>query len=1192
MTVELSLRPHPSLIIPPLPLVRKNLAPHAALRPNLVNLSSLSDPKRMVVEHGVLRGSLRHTPSKSRRVKAPAHAGFSSGESGLAMAEVLTPTQALDLFEYKWRDDLSAVNLVGEYEVDPELATSVLQAVGFLARKPKRVATLRQYPACVAVSMATFASTHYRGGALWSAVFERIEVEDDPETRAAMGSAFLTALRKLGLPTIEDGVAYLGPISFHAVIPDYCLRDVLVLLLQQQEQNPALDGQSFIAWASGRPRRLSNLDKPATRFLLKGGEFAVDLMDRLLDVLEGLRSGVTDVQELVDLSGAPRRLAKKAAELTQEGALELLRPARSGVRPTRVAALEGPHLRLDLDRASVVLRLPQLAGLNDDHARWEVLLDGALTPTHTGNHTSGSDGRTFEEAVLARPVRAVSAVLGGMQTFDLELVPSDEPLIAFDRSGHFITGTTPLPGEDVWLLYPESKGRPSCDGAELRPTIRLMGPIGWSGWVLDRAPLGRVRQVEFSNQVRPIHHRGRPSVVAPETLPGLVTRSGLHVSPSRPTVALPRLGTATSWHVEARAVSTGEVMTSDEWTCEAIATGEEPFAYADPFDGVTDPVLGEFDILVRGPLGTRVTMRVAVAEGLTQRTSVNCRSFVANGLTPVSVDWGSTTRLVVEPPRAEFGTKDLTALIRVQSADGSLALIAEPNHLEICRVVSGEATEWSAAALRLPSDTREDLGMLEVRMSTGQVLPPLTLIGDSGLQQILPPTGGAGSRQRYDLSRIADSLRSEKLARLQWSVGDEVTVLVTFPPDRLCSGAALDGVTLSLEDFAGVPDVEAGVYQAMAPWRDVVQVKVDVHGKAQLPEELAEAGPLAILARVEDPWAPAPWPSWPPRAALVEREGWPGSSDGAEAQAIRYLAGQARIPSDPRAFPFLWTAWERSNDLSRFSTPRTLARDITQQFSLDQKGAIESLLDTRLESSTALIMAMGAGLLAARPQLDLSSLTGLWRRFPALAATASTATVELPWDEITSVSGDVVEDLASGSDTWIPALGRFVHAPILNARSQQELEDMWREAQVIPAGLLDSDTRTAAAMALFRVRSKANLGDLCHAGPALAEAAGKLLNEAGLTHSAAWLSARGTKDRAWSWEILPQVSASLAAIARLAARGDIRAARVSEQFTTQWQNLARLVPETVEIDVVIAEMLARADTDTFRPLAGALEENE
>ncbi len=48
-----------------------------------------------------------------------------------------------------------------------------------------------------------------------------------------------------------------------------------------------LDAEGFLAWATapGREARLSELDEPARRFLLNGGDYAHDIVDRTLDLL-------------------------------------------------------------------------------------------------------------------------------------------------------------------------------------------------------------------------------------------------------------------------------------------------------------------------------------------------------------------------------------------------------------------------------------------------------------------------------------------------------------------------------------------------------------------------------------------------------------------------------------------------------------------------------------------------------------------------------------------------------------------------------------------------------------------------------------------------------------------------------------------------------------------------------------------
>jgi len=57
----------------------------------------------------------------------------------------------------------------------------------------------------------------------------------------------------------------------------------------------------------------------------------------------------------------------------------------------------------------------------------------------------------------------------------------------------------------------------------------------------------------------------------------------------------------------------------------------------------------------------------------------------------------------------------------------------------------------------------------------------------------------------------------------------------------------------------------------------------------------------------------------------------------------------------------------------------------------------------------------------------------------------------------------------------------------------------------------------------------------------------------------------------------------------MAARGDQRAAHLSTRFVGEWQTLARIAPDIVEIDIVLAEMLTRAKTDPYQPDAEPVE---
>ncbi|WP_270887106.1 hypothetical protein [Pedococcus sp. 5OH_020] len=1098
------------------------------------------------------------------------------------MAEVLTPRQALSRFEPEWRDQLGSVNLVGEFEVPAKEATLLLQAVGMTARKPDGPAALRRFPACVATSLATFAGAHYAGGGLWESLFSHIGIQDSPHLRSVMGSAFRDALEALDLPTVDDGLVNLGPITFHAVIPDYCLRDVLVLLAERQRLNPLLDGHSFLAWAEGHPSRLASLDKPAARFLTHGGEFAADLVDRLLDLLASLSAGEREVDQLVAASGAPARMVAAATALVDAGLLDVSRARRAVSSRGRSGQLDAPQLLLDFEHTSLLFRLPQWDGFSDEPVRWKVMLDGALTELHDGRHDTGAGRAAFEAAVVARPVRTLTAVLGEAFAFDLTVVNAEFPVLAFDRLGRFMPGGNPLPDEDVWLLYPEGEGQPNTDGGAIDRLIQLMGPVGWVGWTLALVSLKTARTLGWSDQTRPVHHRGRPQMEMAEPTLGMHTRTGQPLFTDRPSVRLPRLSTATDWRIEVRDVVTGDVLADDLWSNDARSAEGGVEGYADPFDGWDAPVVGEFDLLVRGPLGTRASWRVALAEGLLQRSSVYCRTFVADGLTPVTVDWGSSTGLAIEPARHDFRADERSRPLHVSGPRGALDLACTPNHLEVCRVSGGEASAWSAAALSLPSDGSDDLGFLEVRMAADQSLPPLSLVTASGLTQTVPSTGGAGARQRFDLARLADTLAAEKSATLQWQIGDEAaTILARFRPNRLAAGASLQDSELVLDDFAGLPDVAAAVYQILAPWRAPVVCPVSADGRATLTDDLLSAGPLAVYVRSDDPWAPAPWPRWPEKPYRLASSGSPAPLTADEGLAIHYLAGLTRAPQDARSFPYLWVAWERGNAIVDSGAAPLLRTEIPAVLSHWPTDAVSALMKTDIPRESALLMAMSAGLLWAHPEMPADVQRTAWNRYPALASTSSGRTQDLPWDEIVGVCGPMAEMISAGEAGWVPSAGRFEHASFLNAMSSHQFEALWSAAGIVPRGWLDVDSRAAASRTLFQHRRRPDIDALARTGSAFVKHVDGLLKDSGNEGLRQWLAHRGSPTPSWSWETLPQVSAAFAALARTAARDGGPARETCERLVANWQTLARLAPDMVTIDVLLAEMLIRAQTDPY-----------
>jgi hypothetical protein len=189
----------------------------------------------------------------------------------------------LQMRERAWRPRLRGVSLVAEAEIREEHRTQAASALGVLYGRRRYPDAdgydfLLRWPACLVAAMTGVAVTKYAQGTYWPALWEAAEYKGSPADQRVWGQAFGTALAQLGLPSFPDTkqLRYIGPILMHAGIPAYCLGDFFRLLAERRRHDPCLDADAFLAWAAapGRSLRLSQLDVPARRFLLNGGEYA------------------------------------------------------------------------------------------------------------------------------------------------------------------------------------------------------------------------------------------------------------------------------------------------------------------------------------------------------------------------------------------------------------------------------------------------------------------------------------------------------------------------------------------------------------------------------------------------------------------------------------------------------------------------------------------------------------------------------------------------------------------------------------------------------------------------------------------------------------------------------------------------------------------------------------------------------
>lgn len=1086
-----------------------------------------------------------------------------------------TPWEALRKFEREWGAELSAVTLAGELEVRHADAAEILKTLVRLRDRDPRV--LERYPVCVVVSMASCARRVYRGGALWDGLFDLIGRTRQQYLEALLRSAFVDALEELGKPVPADShFRYVAAMALHACVPDYCIDDLLRLLAQRQEVSPGIDGASFVSWATGLggAARIENLDRPVRDFLITGDDFAIDLVDRLLDLLTHLRRGERDPDKLTSGSGAPRRFVRWAVENVDE----TFNLGSTSSHDSESAQIVLPHITLDLDRWSILLRLPAVA--THGRAWWSVTLNGETRRVQSMPSNGLADSAAPTDMVIDAPTRSVGIALGtDEQRYDLDVVDAAAPTLAFDINGAFIPMGVPLPQGEVWLLHPTDASNFQLQFlGSGRVISEAIGPVGWNGWSLSQVDVRQAAAIEINGHRRPVRRKTKASLVANDPLLGVRTSDGGAILSELPTFDVPMSAVDKDWTFEVRDATTGATIESHVWTIPGVGDDESDVAEVAPFSEWATPVVGSFEVLARGPLGSRSSWRVNVCEGLRPVPTVECRTFIPGGLTPMRVRMDSTSGLQREPVDLEFGPHDLASRAQISGVVGSMTVEVEPVHLEVCHSHTGGSTDWSSQPLTLSTDSAESPGWLQVRMPSRRELPPLTLTTADGLRQTLVAhKGGARGLHRFDLARLTDTLATHASGDLGWDFGSDQTTLVRFRPAQIASGVTLAQGALTLDDFSGTPEVVAGIYLEFAPWRDPIVVAFDRDGRAQCPADLLDAGPLRVELRIDDPWVPAPWDKWPSRGGMrIEQTGSPESMTPAESSVIAYLAGDAPIPSRDGALPLLWSLLELVDAEHQSGFPPTIGRDIATVLRSRPHAAARALSSAEVSKPVVLRSAIRLGIVEQQLALTAQDVTALWATHPAVAACADSAG-RIPAEVIVPRCGNSAAELLAGRDDPHALVGRFTDSLRMDNLPPAVIEGWLEVAGIVPAGLLDDGTRVLNTQRLFSQRKHWSLIDATKYPQGAIDAATQTISAAGYPRLAEAISTRAEAAIHRPWQRLPQMSLLMAGLARVGSRGSAAALRALDEVREPWAAMTKVASAYVEMDIVLAELLVISD---------------
>ena len=754
------------------------------------------------------------------------------------------------------RRQMSGVRLVSEVDLWGEPFEAAKAVIEYTVQSRSQTSAGRHFPASTVIYLVGEGVRNYDGG-FW----DRLSVPGaEPQV---LRPAWREAIDVLGLDDFlwafeETARPYVTPILFHGGIPAHCARDVFDLIIRELRRG-AFDAIDLIAGWRSQPTRFDRLDKPARRFLMRGGDAAVDLLDRLIELVVSDSEGRdNDPHEI----GVPAYLVKAFQDMADRDRAVDHRRERvprplvvldpwSGVGPTLVlpaladralgrrwTVLGGGVIR----SFDVSLRVSTSIEL-DAHGPWEVDLGDA-----------DRDGRSFQFQGLT-----------GL------------PALAFDTgNGRLLRDQHRITRDEIYLVLHRGLLARTPEGTALGQSDEFPELSGaWSHFRTLRIPTAGVNMIELvardqQSKIRPGRitvHGGfdRPSLEG-TPVPGVTGADG------RPVYAvLPELRLPVSEGARVNLTVNG---LRAERSADPLAQHRGVYS----LEGlVPSGSLASVDLSVRGHLGGDLRdTGFVVVPGLV----------VEGPPSPLGPSETASLSVSTDPGMTVGNSGRAVATIEVDPGTESVAVCVQDATKQLDLRVAVPRVQWTATGSRgtgvlggtavtlSPDDLADGIRLL-VRAGQASELRLDLVGGDGVLQQVGPVKSGPDGRWSFDLMTFADTVRAADRPELhlQLNVDGQAhpigSVVTRYVISELSLESLVDadaGETLLVVHFQENRPFsrrELRLWSTSRPWSAPVRFAIsdDCRGDIELlagPEVLP--GVYLAEVAVADDWIPATRP--------------------------------------------------------------------------------------------------------------------------------------------------------------------------------------------------------------------------------------------------------------------------------------------------------------------------------------------
>ena len=1096
----------------------------------------------------------------------------SSGDGDIGPQGAQSPADVLAEFETRWARDVRGVNLLAELDPSQQELQLVLRCLGIVWRQAGSAARAKTliratYPACMVIATSGSASMYLKGGKVLPDLIVGAGLNpSDPNLGQSWGELFRDCLATLGLPEFPEldqqrAKRFVSRMLLHGGIPLDQLGTWLDLVTDAAERLPGATGSEIQSWLIERIEleRLYEATTTLRRFIQHGAEFAADVIDRSLDLIDRLQSddgGPIDV-------GLPQRYVTTARELDRGGRLASAagRRAQHGVSQDL-----RPHVTFDPFGLGVAMILPSVS--SPGGVEWVIDLGGPPQRVVLGVH--GLSGRTPErEIAVPMGVAEIAVRRNDSTPVTLQVVPRDEPLLVFDERGRLLPRSAALPRGPVWCIAPVDRELEFPGGHEL---ARPQSVPRWSGWHARESDLRDAGRLQLMGSLPRRIQSGRSAVLdGLRPLPGLTVDGGGMVLGAWPELVLPVGAGPFDWRITLEPVfGDGSAVVLERHVADEDVRV--------PLGPLGQQVVGiPVRLSARGPLGSDLRQVITVLEGARLTLSPPLRAAKdGSGLDPCRI-------------HLEFASSDLGDVVlgpEEESARFTLShgigLIVTPPTVSFEQIAEGRVVVRRHTPITVLRDVSgESLGSLLVRVP-GATSFSLDLLGQDGqLLQRLEPSGVADrGAALFHLDRARGVLDEHAVVYLQCITGVWQGRAGVVKRARMASEAVPDA-NRRMVQFFGVATggVLAGWYPRYAPGSPVVVT--DVKGGDTLvvvPGEVADLGPLRVLLQPRDPWVQPEWPVFPSaRATNCFDLHFPVPAVRDErAPFARQLAGEEPFPEVLRDPTAALRILLHLDHLGTAASSSMIRRELGRLLDGRDAAIIAHLGELGSSSSELAALSCSVGLVARELPATIpdDTIEILWARWEGLAGLLTAAQLKDPMAcraalrLLEARCGPNVERLVRGESVDELSLPKFDEAHLLSL-PRAALEQIRRVSGIFPRGLLHADARAEDGFELvFALAEREN--ESLHA---IAQQEQLLLSRAQVIYGqgAPAPLLRGIRQRLQGAGIqaVPAVSLALAAAARTAARGTgVLPPILAEALAT----LAVVRPALVAADLIMAEL--------------------